>query len=688
MANPAFAPIQRLTKYSDLIIAALIVGIVLIIVVPIRPGLLDILLTISISVSMIILLTTMFTTQALQFSVFPSLLLVVTLYRLSLNIASTRLILSEAVAGRIISAFGDFVVGGNYLVGMIIFIIITVVQFVVITNGAGRVAEVAARFTLDAMPGKQMSIDADLNAGMITENEARERRQRLQEEADFFGAMDGASKFVKGDAIAGIVITLVNIFGGFLVGVWQMNMAFTEALQRYTVLSVGDGLVSQIPALLVSTGTGILVTRAGTGENLGTDITRQLTRFPKVIALAGGVLFTIAIIPSIPTLPFLLLAGILGASAFLLFREAREALLREERTRSEEARTKERQPENVLNVLKLDPLEIEIGYNLVPLTDEGQGGDLLERLAAVRRQCASELGIYVRPIRIRDNLELERNSYVFKIRGVNIDSGEIMPDRYLAMNPMEQDTPVDGIATKEPTFGLPAWWVTNEVKEELEFKGFTVVDAATVLVTHLTEFIRNHAFELLGRQETKELIETVKETNPAVVEELIPDLLSYGQVQKVLQNLLREQVPIRDMTTILEVLADNAPATNDVDYLTEMVRQALFRTISSLFSSSGRIKVITLDPSLEEAVVSSLQKTASGAYPALSPEDAEKILHQLQDIVSKAASAGETPVVLCSPKIRLPFRRFIERFLPGVAVISYNELVPEMEIETLGAVAV
>lgn len=686
MAASSISALRRINKYNDLIVAALVVGVILIIVIPIRPALLDVLLSISITLSIVILLTTMFTTQPLQFSVFPSLLLVVTLYRLSLNIASTRLILNEAAAGNIISAFGDFVIGGNYVVGMIIFIIITIVQFVVITNGAGRVAEVAARFTLDAMPGKQMSIDADLNAGMITENEARERRRQLQREADFFGAMDGASKFVKGDAIAGIIITLVNIIGGFIIGVLQMDMTILESLQRYTVLSIGDGLVTQLPALLVSTGTGILVTRAGSSENLGTDISRQLTRFPRVIALASGVLLIIGLVPSIPTLPFLTLSGITGLMAYLVVREEKKMAMKEKQGKAKEIKAKERQPENVLGVLKLDPLEIEIGYNLVHLTDEDRGGDLLDRLAAVRRQCASELGVYVRPIRIRDNLELDRNSYVFKIRGVEIAGGEIIPERFLAMNPMEHSIPVDGIATKESTFGLPAWWVTAAVKEELEFKGFTVVDAATVLITHLTEFIKSHAYELLGRQETKELVETVKETNPAVVEELVPEVMTYGQVQKVLQNLLREQVPIRDMTTILEVLADNAPLTSDSDYLTEAVRQALFRTISGLYSDKGALKVITVEAPVEELIHASLQKTGSGAYPAIEAVKAENLLHQLRELADKAVETGQQPVVLCSSRIRLPFRRFIERFLPGIAVLSFNELTPELQIETLGAV--
>lgn len=687
--NDTLGRLRRLTAYNDLLIAAMVIGIVLIIIIPVTPSVLDVLLVFSLSFGLIILLTTMFTTHPLQFSVFPSLLLVVTLLRLALNISSTRLILNKANAGHVIQAFGNFVVGGNYVVGLIIFVIITVIQFVVITNGAGRVAEVAARFTLDAMPGKQMSIDADLNAGLIGEDEAREKRRTLQREADFFGAMDGASKFVKGDAIAGIIITLVNIVGGFVIGVWQLGMSFGTAIQTYTVLTVGDGLVSQIPALLVSTATGVLVTRASSGESFGKDVSRQLTTFPRVIALASVILVLLALVPGLPSLPFLILAGGTGYVAYALFQETKRKQVAEQEETMRRGRREQRQPENVLSLFQVDPLEIEIGYNLIPLTDESQGGDMLDRLAAVRRQCAAELGIFVRPIRIRDNLQLSPNSYSFKIRGVEITSGEIMPGHYLAMNPgqSEEGHPVNGIATKEPTFGLPAWWVTPEEKERLELKGYTVVDSVTVLITHLTEFIKNHAHELLGRQEVKEMVETVKENNPAVVEELIPDLLSIGEVQKVLQNLLRERVPVRDLVTILEVLADNARLTKDLDYLTESTRQALFRTISRQYAGEdGSLKVITLHPKLEQKIADSLQQTQNGNFPVLEPEITENIFQQLSKLVEEMTLVGAQPVVLCSARIRMPFKRLTERFLPNLAILSLNELAPNIEVESVGTV--
>lgn len=482
------AILNKVFAYRDVLIATLIISVVLIIVVPISPGLLDLLLTLSLAIGMVIILTTMFITRPLQFSVFPSLLLVITLFRLALNISSTRLILAKGAAGKVIQAFGEFVVSGNYVVGFIVFVIITVIQFVVITNGAGRVAEVAARFTLDAMPGKQMSIDADLNAGIINEQEAKLRRETIQKEADFFGSMDGASKFVKGDAIAGIVITLVNILGGIVIGSWQHGLAITEALQKYTLLTVGDGLVTQIPALLVSTATGILVTRAATGHSLGEDLSTQLLAFPKVVGLTAAILAFLGIMPGLPTLPFLILALGTAFVAYTLHQEEKKkAFAIDEEL--QEVTFESKEPENVLSLMQVDPLEVEIGYNLIPLTDEKSGGDLLDRLAAVRRQCARELGIYVKPIRIRDNLQLEPNSYRFKIRGVDLVGGELMTGYYLAMNPEDDHTDIQGIATTEPTFGLPAWWVGEGVKEKAEMLGYTVVDASTVMITHFYKVI-------------------------------------------------------------------------------------------------------------------------------------------------------------------------------------------------------
>jgi len=691
MAFPAPLPAAAgayFKKSGDLIIAGLIIGIVLLIIIPLSPWFLDILLTLSITLGLVILLITMFTVEPLQFSVFPTLLLVTTLYRLALNISSTRLILSDAAAGKVIAAFGEFVVGGDYVVGMIVFIIITIIQFVVITNGAGRVAEVTARFTLDAMPGKQMSIDAEFNAGLINETEARDRRKRLQREADFFGSMDGASKFVRGDAIAGIVIIMINILGGFVIGVAQKHMPLIQAVKTYTLLSIGDGLVTQVPALLISTATGILVTRATSDASLGKDLFSQFTNFPKVLMLAAGILFILGLIPAMPNLLFLTLAGVIGFMAYTMIQEdGKKAAIKQERAAVSQAQEQRREPENVFNYFQVETLEIEIGYNLIPLTDDGQGGDLLHRLAAVRRQCAGEMGIYVRPIRIRDNLQLDPNAYSFKLRGVEIAAGELMPGHLLAMDPLGQEMAVKGIPTTEPTFGLPAWWVAAGERDQVELAWFTVVDCSTVLVTHLTEVIKRHAHELLGRQEVRELLDVVKEKNPVVVEELVPDLLTMGETQKILQNLLKERVPIRDLASILEALADGARVSKDTDYLTEYARQALARTVCRQYAGAGsKISVVTLHPKLEQAVADSTEQTQLGAYPVLEPQVARKILDKLKESVEKLTLRGLPPVVLCSSRARLPFRRLTERFLPNLAVLSLNEIAPGIEVEAVGTV--
>ncbi|MEW6423403.1 MAG: flagellar biosynthesis protein FlhA [Bacillota bacterium] len=679
---------KRLRSNTDLAIAGLIVGIILMIIIPMPPQALDILLSVSITLGLVILLITMFTTEPLQFSVFPALLLVTTLYRLALNISSTRLILGQAYAGKVIDAFGHVVVSGNYIVGFIVFIIITVIQFVVITSGAGRVAEVAARFTLDAMPGKQMSIDAEFNAGLISEPEAREKRRRLQREADFFGAMDGASKFVRGDAIAGVIITLVNIIGGLAIGTLQKGMPVPEAVKTYTILTIGDGLVTQVPAVLISTAAGILVTRATSDANFGTELSRQFTAFPKILFLVAGILFLLALIPAMPHVVLLALAAGTGLFAYNLS-QARQRFeyTRQEALVKQQMQEKSKQPENVATYFQVDPLQIEIGYNLIPLTDESQGGDLLARLAAVRRQCALELGIYVRPIRIRDNLSLPPNSYIFKLRGEQSASGELLPGYYLAMDPTGQVKDVPGIPTKEPTFGLPAWWVPAGEKEKLEMAGLTVVDLSTVLVTHLTEFIKANAHVLLGRQEVKELLEAVKEKDPAVVEELTPDLLSLGEIQKVFQNLLKEGIPLRDLVTIGEALADGARMSRDTDFLTDHVRSTLARTISRLYlSPQNKLEVITLHPKLEQLLIDSIQQTQLGAYPVLEPGLARQILEKIKVAAEKMIQRTGKAVVLCSPRARLPLRRLTERYLPGVAILSLNEIMPNIEVEVVGTV--
>lgn len=678
---------QGLLQNADMLVAAAVVAVVMIIILPIPPLMLDFLLTFSVAFALVVMLLTLFTTETLQFSVFPSLLLVVTLFRLSLNISSTRLILSQGEAGRVIAAFGSFVTGSNYVVGLIIFIIITVIQFVVITNGAGRVAEVAARFTLDAMPGKQMSIDADFNAGLIDDETARARRHQLQAEANFFGAMDGASKFVRGDAIAGIVIVLINILGGFAIGMAQQGMSLDQAVQTYIVLTVGDGLVSQIPALLVSTAAGLLVTRNASQGSFGQDLSGQLLGFPRVMMLTSGILLLLAIVPQIPFIPFFILSFATGFAAYTLLDEEKREVERKERlaARKEE---KPAPPENVLSLLAVEPLEVEIGYSLIPLTDNSQGGDLLDRITACRRQCALELGVVVQPIRIRDNLQLPPGTYIFKLKGNEIARGELRPGYYLAMNPLDSDgyIDLDGLPTREPTFGLPATWIPADKKEMAEMEGYTVVDVTTVMITHMTETIKAYAHELLGRQEVKSLIDLVKEKQPAVIDELLPDLLTVGEIQKVLQNLLRERVPIRDLVTIFETLADYARSYRDVDLLTEHVRQALGRTICNQYVEDGKLRVISLDPRLEQKIADSLQTTVHGSYPMMDPQTTQAVMAELSVRAEQEMLQGRQPLVLTSARVRLPFKRLSERFLPHLAVLSFNEIVPGVEVESVGVV--
>jgi len=650
--------VRRALGYSDMLIALSIVAVVLIIIVPVPPFLLDILFALSISLSLIVFLLTMFTTETLQFSVFPALLLVATLFRLSLNISSTRLILQDASAGQIIAAFGNFVVGGNYVVGLVIFIIITVIQFVVITSGAGRVAEVSARFTLDAMPGKQMSIDADFNSGLIDEHTARERRQALQREADFYGAMDGASKFVKGDAIVSIVIVLVNILGGLAIGIVQKGLPVEEAVHIYTLLTIGDGLVSQIPALLISTAAGLLVTRSANSRSFGDDLSRQLLGFPRVIAMAAGIVLFLGLIPGLPFIPFFVLALGSGATAYLLHGEEKQRKAHQKGLEEREAAQVSSHPDSFLSLIPVDALEVELGYGLLPLTEKREGGDLLERVTAARRVCALEMGLVVQPIRVRDNLQLPADSYCIRLKGNIIGSGTLKSGYCLAMDPGGAEEQIDGIPTREPAFGLPAFWISADKKEEAELAGYTVVDESTVLVTHLTETLKKHGHELLGRQETKALVDMVKTSRPAVVEELIPGLLGLGDIQKVLQNLLLERVPIRDMASILEALADHAGASKDADYLTEMVRQALARTICSFYlDHGGRLNVLTLAPVLEQEIYESLQPSPQGIYPVLSPDKTRQLFKSLSarsEEMTVRGDAGSPGVLPDSPALTPP----------------------------------
>ncbi|WP_251860473.1 flagellar biosynthesis protein FlhA [Clostridium sp. Marseille-Q2269] len=677
----------KIKNNIDIIAAFGVIGIVLMIIIPLPSPLLDVLLALNITFSVVIILITMFTTEVLQFSSFPTLLLITTLFRLGLNISSTRLILRDAYAGKIIETFGSLVTGGNYVIGIIIFLIIVIIQFIVITSGASRVSEVSARFTLDAMPGKQMSIDADLNAGLIDEHGAKEKRQNLQKEADFYGSMDGASKFVKGDAVAGLIITFINIIAGIIIGVVMLKMDAATAAQTYIRLTIGDGLVGQIPALLISTASGILVTRSGSDENLGTVLGKQLTGFPKVLAIASVVLLFLAMIPGLPHLAFIILSIANAIAAYLLFKEAKEkVIMQEEAQQMEITEIESKEPENVMNLVSVEPMEVEIGYGLIPLADESSGGDLLQRITSVRRQCAIEMGVVVQPIRIRDNLQLNTNEYIIKIRGTNITRGELMPNMLLCMDPTGE-VEIPGIKGIEPAFGLPAIWINKDQREEAELKGLTVVDPTTVMVTHLTEIIKNHSYELLGRQEVKLIIDSMKEKYSAVTEELIPDLMTIGEIQKVLQNLLKERVSIKDMVTILESLADNSRNTKDIEVLTEYVRFSLARSICNpLIDENGTITVVTLDPGIEQAINNNIQKSMQGSFPALDPDTTSSILKGLKQKLDEVYFYNNQAVVLVSPNIRPAFRRLIEMVFPAVNVLSLNEVPNDVEIKTEGVV--
>ena len=676
---------QKLAGYTDVVFALSVIGMISVMIIPMPPGLLDVLLAFNIAFSLIVLLMTIYITNPLQLSVFPGLLLVLTLFRLSLNVATTRLILGEAYAGEVINAFGHFVVKGNYILGLVVFLIIVIIQFVVITKGAGRVAEVAARFTLDAMPGKQMSIDADLNAGLITEEAARTRRQNISKEADFYGAMDGASKFVRGDAIAGILITVVNILGGLGIGVLQLGMLATDAAQTYTILTIGDGLVSQIPALITSISAGIIVTRSTSEDNLGTDLARELTSQPRAIAVAAGVLFAFAMVPGLPSTPFLILSAACGAVAFTAQRSQDQVEEDAEVAAHDEQQVEER----VEDYLHVDPLEIQIGYGLIPLVDPAQGGDLLDRVTMLRKQTAIDLGIVIPPIRIRDDMvSLRPNQYTIKIRGVNVASGDIEPKQLLAMDPGYVEGEIEGQDTVEPAFGLPARWIAATAREQAELMGYTVVEPPAVLATHLTEIIKSHAFEVLTRQDAQAHIDRIKEKSPAVVDELIPDNLSVGGVQKVMQNLLKERIPVRDTQTILECLADYAPVTKEPDVLTEYVRGSLGRTICQLFQNDeGSIPVLTVSPELEQQIADSMQSTAGGIKVVMAPDILNQLSEQLAERIDSMVSNGQTPIVLTSPNVRLAFRRVTETTFPSLTVLSYNEIVPGVDIYSVGTVA-
>ena len=678
--------LAKLSKYSDIVVAIGIITIVVMMIIPLPPVLLDLLLCLNITFALIIVMIAVYNVEPLQFSVFPSLLLVTTLFRLALNVSSTRLILLDGYAGEVIMAFGNFVVGGNAIVGFIVFVILIIIQFIVITKGAERVAEVAARFTLDAMPGKQMSIDADLNSGAINDVEARQRRRDIQREADFYGAMDGASKFVKGDAIAAIIIIIINIVGGFVIGMVQRNLGALQALQSYTLLTVGEGLVNQIPALLISTATGIVVTRAASDSNLGQDIVGQLFTNPRVFFIASGVLGFLGMVPGLPAIPFFSLGAIAFLVGYTLRKNAKSQVESEINQQEEKEKEEVRKPENIVSLLQVDPMELEIGYSLIPMVDVSQGGDLLDRVVMIRRQCALELGLIVPTIRIRDNIQLKPNVYVVKLRGIEIAKGELLLDHFLAMNPGAVLEEVIGIETVEPAFGLPALWIQEANREQAELAGYTVVDPVSVLATHLTEIIKAHASEILGRQEVQTLMDAVKQSNPAVVEELTPALLSTGDVQKVLANLLRERISIRDMVSILETLADYAQLTKDTEVLTEYVRHGLARQISRQYAQNNILTCITVDPNLENAIQSAVQRTEGGSFVALEPHIIQQIVTSLSKELPKLTGLGYQPIVLTSPAVRVYFYKLLERSAPNLIVLSYAELESKIEVQSLGMV--
>lgn len=678
-----------LKKRTDILVGFGIIGIILMIIIPLPPFLLDIMLAINIGLSVLILLMTIFSTSILELSIFPTILLVTTLFRLGLNISSTRLILGQGYAGNVIESFGSFVVGGNYVVGIIIFLIIVIIQFVVITNGSSRVSEVSARFTLDAMPGKQMSIDADLNAGAIDEKTARKRRKELQQEAEFYGSMDGASKFVKGDAIAGIIITTINILAGIVIGVVMLDMDFMESIQTYTRLTIGDGLVSQVPALIISTSAGILVTKVNGDENFSSQLGKQLISIPKAVIMAGIVLVLLGLLPGLPKLSFFTLGAGAIFIGYTLKKEEKEAE-EEALYEIEAAPTAEESLENaedVSSLLNVEPIEIEIGYGIIPLADESSGGDLLQRIVSVRRQCAIDMGIIVHPIRIRDNLQLNPNQYTIKIKGIPVTTYELMPNMLLCMNPMGMDVDLDGISTKEPTFGLDALWIEKDKAEEAELYGFTVVDPTTILVTHLLETIKSKSHELMGRQEVKAIIDATREKYSAVVEELIPDLMTLGEVQKVFQNLLKEKVSIKDRVTILETLADNARNTKDLELLTEYVRMAMSRSIClELIDENNSIVVTTLSMEIENLVANSLQRSVNGTYPAIDPETTNKIFKGIQSTIESVNFNNNRPIVLVSPKIRAPFRKLVEMVFTNLTILSLNEIPNDVQIKSQGVI--
>jgi flagellar biosynthesis protein FlhA len=685
---------RKLLRYGDLWLVFALFGTILLLILPVPPVLLDLLLTASISISLLTLLVILYLRTPAEFTGFPTLLLFITLYRLSLNVASTRLILLNGYAGHIIQAFGNFVVQGNYVVGLVIFLILVLINFIVITKGAGRIAEVAARFTLDALPGKQMAIDAELNAGLIKETEARNRRRALEEEADFYGSMDGASKFVRGDAIAALLITLINIIGGFAIGIAQKGMTMSEALQHYTILSIGDGLVSQVPALITSTAAGILITRATAKNDLGRELGRQLLFYPKALTILSGMLGVMALVPGLPMLPFLVLAIITGLLSYSIHRHGTPELSgpnavagmsgkpMDAKAAGAGAPGEAKPAEKIESLLTLDTLQIELGHGLVTMADTRKGGDLLERVTGVRRNFATDMGLLIPPIRLRDNLQLNPNEYRFLLKGNPFAQGQLMPGHWLAMNATNSKTPLKGQPTVEPVFQLPATWVTTMERKNAEIAGYTVVDAPSVMVTHLSESIKRHCHEILTRQDVQVLLDNLKQTNPAVVNELVPTPLSIGQVQRILQNLLAEGISIRNLAGILEKVGDHAAFTKNPDELSEHARRALGSQLTKPFQNeNGGIRVITIDPRLEQQLTQSVRQSATEMALIIEPKLARHVVDVLSKFVQQMLSAGHQPVILCAPQLRLAFRRFFENTFSNLAVLSYAEVPARMQIQ-------
>ena len=676
-------------KKTDIGLGLYILAAIVFLIIPLPSFLLDILMAFNIAIALVILFNAVFAKEALEMSSFPTYLLLTTLFRISLNVSSTKLILGTGDPGNVVRAFGEFVGGGNIILGAIIFIIIILVQMMVINKGSERVAEVTARFTLDAMPGKQMAIDADLNTGAINDKEARERREKIQEESSFFGAMDGAVKYVKGDAIAGIIITVINFVGGICMGVLMQGMDISEALNQYTILTIGDGLVSAIPSLLISLATGMLVTKSSKNKELGDIVFSQLFAIPKVLWGVGGAMTVLGIFTELPIYVFVPL-GILCIYLGFRLRDSQAAKnIEEEVDITEEQADEIRRPENVVSLLQVDPIELEFGYGIIPLADVNQGGDLIDRVVMIRRQIALELGTVVPIIRMRDNIQLNPNQYIIKIKGIKVSEGEILFDHYMAMNPGNVEEEISGIPTFEPSYHLPAIWITEGQRERAEALGYTVVDPPSIIATHLTEIVRTYIDELLTRQDVQNLISNIKESNPTLVEELVPKLLSVGEVQKVLQNLLKEGISIRDLLTIFETLADHAVVTRDTDVLTEYARQSLKRAISSkFFAPNETTTVVTLDPAIEQQIMGAVKQTEQGSYIALDPEVNQKILKATESEIKKLENMGKTPIIVTSPIVRMYYKRMTQDYYKDLIVVSYNEIDTNVELQSVGMVSI